>query len=323
MKISLKIFLGYFLLVGLAAWFVLTIFVDEVKPGVRQAMEDALVDTANVLAELATNDIKNGTIQTGNFAQSLAQYQARSVKPNQNNANIWGISKQNADYRVYITNAKGMVIYDSANLALGQDYSRWNDVYLTLRGKYGARSSLVVPNDENSDTIMYVAAPIKVDNNIIGSLTVAKPNRALLPFIERAQQKIIRWGVLLLALSLIIGTLFTWRFTRKINLLRDYAMRVSQGQKATPPISSNDELTELALAMQTMRVELDGKQHVQDSIGHLTHELKSPMTAIQGALELISPSMPADTQAHFLAQIKAQSTRVQNIIQNMLGLAAL
>ncbi|HNU66595.1 MAG TPA: two-component system sensor histidine kinase CreC [Methylotenera sp.] len=323
MKISLKIFLGYFLLVGLAAWFVLNVFVDEVKPGVRQAMEDALVDTANVLAELATDDIKNGTIQTGNFAQSLAHYQARSRQSNPNNANIWGINKQTADYRVYITDAKGMVIYDSANLALGQDYSRWNDVYLTLRGKYGARSSLVVPNDENSDTIMYVAAPIKVGNQIIGSLTVAKPNRALLPFIERAQQKIIRWGALLLVLSLIIGTLFTWRFTRKINQLRDYAMRVSQGQKATPPTSSNDELTELALAMQTMRVELDGKQHVQDSIQHLTHELKSPMTAIQGALELISPNMPADAQAHFLAQIKVQSTRVQNIIQNMLGLAAL
>ena len=47
MTISLKIFLGYFFLVGLAAWFVLTIFVDEVKPGVRQAMEDALVDTSS------------------------------------------------------------------------------------------------------------------------------------------------------------------------------------------------------------------------------------------------------------------------------------
>ena len=57
--------------------------------------------------------------------------------------------------------------------------------------------------------------------------------------------------------------------------LRDYAIRVSQGQKVTPPNSSNDELAELALAMQTMRVELDGKQHVQDSIQHLTHELKS------------------------------------------------
>ena len=328
MKISLKIFLGYFVLVGLAAWFVLTIFVDEVKPGVRQAMEDTLVDTANVLAELAANDVKNGNIQTGNFAQSLAQYQARATKADTSNANISGVRKQTADYRVYITDAKGIVIFDSANLALGQDYSQWNDVYLTLRGKYGVRSSPIVANAPKSDSIMYIAAPIIIKDGqdgsaIIGSLTVAKSNRTVLPFIERAQYKIIRWGALLLVLSLIIGSLFTWRFTSKINKLRDYAINIAQGKKATPPTSSNDELSDLAKAMQTMRSELDGKQYVQDSVQHLTHELKSPITAIQGAAELISPNMPPADQAHFLAQIKTQSTRVQTIIQNMLGLASL
>lgn len=318
LNISLKIFLGYFALVGLAAWFVLTIFVDEVKPGVRQAMEDTLVDTASLLAELAANDIKSGNIQHGSFANSLARYQA-----NANRANIWGIQKQSADYRVYITDARGIVIFDSANLALGQDYSRWNDVYLTLRGKYGARSSPVIAGDKNGDTIMYIAAPVRDGKKIIGSLTVAKANRTLLPFIERAQSKIIRWGALLFALSAAIGILFTWRFTRAIHRLRDYALAVSQGKKASKPESSNDELAELANAMQTMRDELDGKQYVQDSVQHLTHELKSPMTAIQGALELISPDMPAADQAHFLKQIKAQSERVQTIIQNMLGLASL
>jgi two-component system, OmpR family, sensor histidine kinase CreC len=323
-NIGLKIFLGYFLLVGLAAWFVLTIFVDEVKPGVRQAMEDTLVDTANVLAELATEDVKAGAIQTGNFAKSLAQYQARdSQSTAQNQANIWGVSKKSADYRVYIVNKKGIVIFDSQNLSLGQDYSQWNDVYLTLRGQYGVRSSPVTANDEQSDTIMYVAAPIRDAGNIIGSLTVAKPNRTLLPFVERAQAKIIRWGALLLVLSIAIGALFTWRFTRKINALRDYAIQVAKGEKTNPPTSSNDELTDLAKAMQTMRDELDGKQYVQNSVEHLTHELKSPITAIQATLELISPDMPADTQARFLAQIKTQSVRVQTIIQNMLGLASL
>ncbi len=320
MKISLKIFLGYFVLVGLAAWFVLTIFVDEVKPGVRQAMEDTLVDTANVLAELAAEDVKTGNINNGNFAQSLAQYNTRGSKPD---ANISGIKKQSADYRVYITDINGIVIFDSQGLALGQDYSQWNDVYLTLRGKYGVRSSPIIANAPKSDSIMYIAAPIKDGNQIIGSLTVAKSNRTVLPFIERAQAKIIRWGALLLVLSLLIGSLFTWRFTRKINALRDYALNISQGKKATPPTSSNDELTDLAKAMQTMRNELDGKQYVQDSVQHLTHELKSPITAIQAALELISPNMPASDQAHFLAQIKAQSNRVQTIIQNMLGLATL
>lgn len=318
MKISLKIFLGYFALVGLAAWFVLAIFVDEVKPGVRQAMEDTLIDTANVLAELAANDVKAGNIQSGNFAKGLVQYQLRAVK-----ADIWGVKKQTADYRVYITDDKGIVIFDTSNTALGQDYSRWNDVYLTLRGKYGVRSSPVVKGDEQGDTVMYIAAPIKDNHEIIGSLTVAKPNRTLLPFIERAQNKIIRWGALLFGLSMMLGVMFSWRFTRAIHRLRDYALAVSLGKKAVKPESSNDELAELADAMQTMRDELDGKQHVQESIQHLTHELKSPMTAIQGALELISPDMPATDQARFLAQIKTQSDRVQTIIQNMLGLAAL
>ena len=318
MKISLKIFLGYFLLVGLAAWFVLIIFVDEVKPGVRQAMEDTLVDTANVLAELAAEDVKAGNIANGGFARGLAQYQARASK-----ADIWGVKKQSADYRVYITDISGIVIFDSSNFAVGQDYSKWNDVYLTLRGKYGVRSSPIIPNAPKSDSIMYIAAPIKDGSQIIGSLTVAKSNRTVLPFIERAQNKIIRWGALLLVLSLTIGALFTWRFTRKINALRDYALNISQGKKATPPTSSNDELTDLAKAMQAMRTELDGKQYVQENVQHLTHELKSPITAIQAALELISPNMPPADQAHFLAQIKTQSNRVQTIIQNMLGLATL
>ena len=319
MNISLKIFLGYFLLVGLAAWFILNIFVEEVKPGVRQAMEDALVDTANVLAELAANDMKSNRILSGQFAQSLHQYQQRI-----NQSNIWNIKqKQHAEYRVYITNKKGIVVYDSTSLALGEDYSQWNDVYLTLQGEYGARSSPVVPEDKNSDTIMYVAAPIKDGNEIIGSLTVAKPNSTMTPFIQRAQYKIIRWGIVLLGISLIIGVLFTWRFTAKINKLRDYAVQVAQGEKAIAPTSSNDELSELATAMQTMRSELDGKQYFQDSVEHLTHELKSPITAIQGAIELISPDMPHDKQAHFIGQIKTQTKRVQTIIQNMLGLAAL
>jgi two-component system, OmpR family, sensor histidine kinase CreC len=155
-NISLKIFLGYFLLVGLAAWFVLNIFVAEVKPGVRQAMEDALVDTASVLAELAKADVETGNIQSGHFAAALNAYQSRA-----NKANIWGVKKESADYRVYITDIKGMVIFDSAHLALGQDYSQWNDVYLTLQGKYGVRSSAEMIGEKNGDTIMYVAAPIK------------------------------------------------------------------------------------------------------------------------------------------------------------------
>lgn len=318
MKISLKIFLGYFLLVGLAAWFVLTVFVDEVKPGVRQAMEDTLVDTASLLAELAKDDLKHGIIQNGQFARSLQDYQE---KPGI--ASIWGVPKLTSDYRVYITDTNGMVVFDSSHEAVGQDYSRWNDVYLTLKNRYGVRTTPVDSAKPEGDTVMYVAAPIMDHATLIGVLTVAKPNSTMQPFIVRAQEKIMGWGLLLLALSLCLGILFTWRFTRAIHRLRDYAIAVAQGKKVAAPDSSNDELAELAQAMKTMREELDGHQHIQAAIHQLTHELKSPITAIQAATELITPDMPSQDRSHFLNSIKTQTSRLQHMIQNILGLAAL
>lgn len=47
MHIGLRIFFGFFLIVGLATVLTLRVFVQEVKPGVRQAMEDTLIDTAD------------------------------------------------------------------------------------------------------------------------------------------------------------------------------------------------------------------------------------------------------------------------------------
>ena len=78
MNISVRLFLGYFLVVGLAAWFVLNIFTHETEPGIRQAAEETLVDTAHVLAELAAQDLAAGRIGSGSFAASLRAASRRS-----------------------------------------------------------------------------------------------------------------------------------------------------------------------------------------------------------------------------------------------------
>lgn len=48
MRIGMRLLLGYFLIVAVAAVFVLSIFVQEIKPGVRRATEGALIDTATI-----------------------------------------------------------------------------------------------------------------------------------------------------------------------------------------------------------------------------------------------------------------------------------
>ena len=57
MRLGLKLFLGFFLIAGVAAFFVMRVFVNEIKPGVRQAIESTLVDGANLFAEMAAPDL--------------------------------------------------------------------------------------------------------------------------------------------------------------------------------------------------------------------------------------------------------------------------
>src|SRR5690606_37254120 len=123
MRIGLRILLGYFLIVALAALLLGQVFLREVKPGVRQAMEDTLVDTANVLAELATDDFLAARMDDGAFATRVRALAGRDI-----GAGIWGFEKREASYRVTVTDDRGIVVFDSAGLDVGADYSRWNDV---------------------------------------------------------------------------------------------------------------------------------------------------------------------------------------------------
>ena len=316
MKIGLRIFLGYFLIVGLAGFFVMRVFVNEVKPGVRQSMEATLVDTANVLAELAAADLRDGRMGNGDFARSVDALVRRDV-----NATIWNFRKRSFDYRIYVTDARGIVVYDSARLALGQDFSRWNDVYLTLQGKYGARSTRSDPKDDSS-SVMYVAAPVRDGERIIGSLTVAKANSRIEPFIEASQQAILRQGGVLLGLSLLVGLLVTWWLARALATLGRYAKAVTAGERAPTPEMGNNEIGDLGRALATMRERLDGKQYVEQYVQTLAHEMKSPLAAIRGAAEILEQSPPEAERQRFLGNIGSQSRRLTTMIDRMLALAA-
>ena len=315
MKLGLRIFLGYFLIVGLAAWLVLSVFVGQIKPGVRQAMEDNLIDTANVLALLAADDMASGHIKDGAFARRVGEIGKRGV-----HARIWGFRKDSLDYRIYVTDAHGMVVFDSANTDVGHDFSHWNDVYLTLHGRYGARSTRSDPHDHGS-TVMHVAAPILEDGRIIGVLTVAKPNRTIAPFIAASQNTIVRWGALLLGVAFAVGLLVSLWFARELGRLQRYARAVTSGERASAPRGSG-EFGELGHALETMRERLDGKQYVEDYVHSLTHEMKSPLAAIRGAAELLQDPLPEADRHRFAGNILGQSQRLAQMIDMMLALAA-
>lgn len=242
MRLGIRLLFAFFLINGIAAFFVLRVFTAEIKPSVREVMEDMMVDTANILAELASDDLVAGRLEDGAagsaFAQHVRHYATRPI-----DAAIWGFSKQSLDYRIYVTDATGRVLFDSENRAVGADYSQWRDVARTLRGEYGARSTRDVEGDDTSG-VMHVAAPIYVPGTaaegrrIAGVLTVAKPTRTVQRFIDRAENKVLASGVLLLVLSAAVGVAVTLWMVWNVRRLRDYALSVqgpAAGDHDSPP----------------------------------------------------------------------------------------
>lgn len=317
MRIGLRMLLDYCLIVGLAAWFLMAVFVEEVKPGVRSTQEDALVDTANLLAVMVADDVQAGALDGTATLRRFQTYARRGVE-----ARISGVPKRSLDYRVYITDRRGIVLFDSQGEGVGQDYSRWNDVYLTLQGKYGARSSRD-PNvyDQEGASVMYVAAPIRdARQQIIGVLTVAKPNASVQPFIERSQRKMLRRGAILLAASLLIGVVFAFWLGRALRQLMAYVTDVEAGKKPVLPKLGRHEIGTLGRALEAMRAELEGKEYVEELMHTLAHELKSPIAAIQGSAELLGEEMPQAQRRRFLDNILEQNARQKQLIDRLLAL---
>ena len=318
MSLRLRLFIAFALMAGLSLFFVLDIVTDELKPAMRQSMEETLIDTSIMLAEFAQEDFRDGSFKDGRLLEALDRY--TKVSPD---ALVWGVRKQKTDHRIYVTDARGVVLYDSDHgRDVGKDYSRWNDVYLTLRGKYGARST---PSAVNGKSVMYVAAPIYDDaNRLIGVLSVGKPTASIEPYFMKARKTIIKASVSLFFLALVVALLLAWWHGRDVTRLVAYADDRARGRQVSQPRLGASEMKRLGEAVEKMRVELEGKEYVEQYVHTLTHELKSPLTAIAGAVEILeSEGLSSDDRQRFLDHIGKENDRMRTIIERLLNLASL
>ena len=316
MTLSLRIFLAWFLLVGLGTVLFLDSVVGQLPSSIRQASEEVLADSANLLAELVVPSWHQPNMQQSEFARSVSRYQQRTL-----NAEIWSRLKIQPDFVVYVTDLDGVVRYHTDGGYIGQDFSRWRDVALTLGGEYGARTTRLVPSDESS-SYMFVAAPIRINGDLVGVLSVGQPTASLQPFLSLAHGQLWQRGSIILLVSLLSGAGLAIWLTRSIRRLVDYVERVGEGERVPLPSLGERELNRLALATEAMREEIDGKEYVEDYVHTLTHEMKSPLSAIRGAVGLLQEEdLPAAERERFVSNIDTESARLQRLIDRLLSLA--
>lgn len=299
------------IIMGMGFYHLTDYLLDDLESQTLQATEESMIDTAELLANAVENQ------------QDLnAAFQDLSDRPV--HAQIFAVLKSEIGINAYLTDEKGIVIFDSAYPEnIGQDFSKWADVRKTLAGQYGARSTRVDENAPQS-SVMYVAAPVRNGDKIIGCLTISKAQSDVLPFVrERRKAIIFAVGLIGIGILALIGAVFIWLF-RPVGQLTAYARAITRGERRSKPnVGIGREVNTLANALHDMRKSLEGREYADQYIQTLTHELKSPLAAIQGASELLEEDMPKETRARFLNNIRTQSLRCETLIHRLLELSAL
>ena len=316
MNIKFRLFIAFFLVFGAGLYYVFDIIVNDIRPRYFETVEESMNDTAHILAALIEEDITGGKISVKRISElSDITYQKKF------SAKIYSHLKTNVDLQFYVCDRNGIVLFDSRNgERTGRDFSNWNDVYLTLRGEYGVRSSKITTEEEG---LLYVAAPIKSNGIIIGSVTVEKSKKSVSSFIYLARKRVMFLGFISFAAFTVISIILSFWITSPIKKLTAFINSLKENRHSLPPKFSGSEINDLALAFEKVFKELKGKKYIENYVNALTHEIKSPLSSIRSAAELLTEKLSEEQKEKFAANILRESSRIHSLIEKMLLLSAL
>ena len=336
LSIFFRIWLAVALVIIICGVLVFTQLFGYVKPTAQQVIEDTLLDTSQILAASLQVPLQSGELFEDNFQQQLDSAFIGTPTITKSSDNIASsrsidsikepihLKKTRSSFRIYVTDSNGKVIYDSLptpSNAEGEDYSRWNDVYLTLRGQYGARSTADA-NSKRNGSIMYVAQPIKDEGgNLIGVVSVGKPVNSVLPYLDNTRNRMLITALLISIVALILAGLVAWWLKQSITLVTQYTSALAEDTKK-PYFYLGHELNSLTDTIETMKHRLENRAYVTDYVHTLTHELKSPLTAIRASSELLEDDgLDYEDRQMLIQAIGEQSIKMQQLIDRLLLLA--
>jgi two-component system, OmpR family, sensor histidine kinase CreC len=316
-----RILVGILLVYTVGIAFMLYRVVSDLDPRYRESAEESLVETSYLLASLIEQDVRDGALDTARLDPLFKSLYARRFE-----ARIFSVTKTRVEVRAYVTDRQGRVLFDSTGQNVGADYSKWRDVRLALKGEYGARSTQDVAGDADS-AVMYVGVPLRSgqggSGEIIGAVTLGKPVQSFGQFVSDARKKTLYVGIVsVLSVLVLVLAVSVW-LVRPFGLISDYARFVRAQDRFSPSRLVRRALDVFGSAYDEMRDALAGRNYVADYVQTLTHEVKSPLSAIRGAAELLQEPMPDVQRQRFLSNIQQETLRIQEMVDRMMELTSL
>lgn len=187
-----------------------------------------------------------------------------------------------------------------------------------------------------SDTLgvrmKYAAMPIILQDKSIGVVRLAIPLLAVKRELNIIHKVFILGAVFTVCFTLLIGFFLSRSISLPIQKIEETAAAIAAGDFGRRvAVNTNDELGDLSKSLNRMADELQSEMDKlekldrvrTDFVANVSHELKTPLTAIRGYIETLEDGAVEDTETSykFLGIINNHTKRLSNILDDLLRLA--
>jgi signal transduction histidine kinase len=177
-----------------------------------------------------------------------------------------------------------------------------------------------------SDIRVHYTRPIEAGGRVIGVLMLSRSPRGLFVGLYQDRGKIILGITLIFLTLLVLAGLLSRGIARPIEALGEATDNVARGHVSVPgpPATAAIEIRNLYLNFAVMAERIERRsRYLRDFAAAVSHELKTPIAGIKGALELIEehPGMKAEERRRFLANAGADADRLSHLLSRLLDLA--
>ena len=175
---------------------------------------------------------------------------------------------------------------------------------------------------------VFVALPVAVDGKVAGVVYLSRTPNNIVKHLYGERGKVTLAAITILGSTLLIAFVFLRTVSRPIYALMERTKRIAAGDReAIRPLEHHGtrEMAALSAAFLDMAEKLQARSDsIQTFATHVSHELKSPLTAIQGAAELLRDSGSAMDEAErrrFSNNIVTDAGRLNLLVRRLLDLA--
>ncbi|MEM7217849.1 MAG: ATP-binding protein [Pseudomonadota bacterium] len=176
----------------------------------------------------------------------------------------------------------------------------------------------------------FVATPVIDDGRLLGAVLLSRTPANIVQALYAKRALLTRAALLLLAVVVFIALLTSRTIVRPLGRLTDLARRTARGDSSAieaidSGVGGSAEISELGAQIADMGRTLDQRRrYVEEFARHVSHEFKTPLTALRGAIEVIEDhggDMSGDELAGFLGNMSEDVAHLQKLTERLLVLA--